>query len=1054
MRKHCQTILHIYVQMIIILVFLLGNSLLLMAQEEASVKGSVVSDVDGMPLIGVNVIQKGTTNGAITDIDGKFVLAVPVNGTIEISYIGYITQEIKVISGTNVYNIRLIENSQSLDEVVVMGYGVQKKKLVTGATVQVKGDDIQRLNTVNALGALQSQTPGVNITQSSGMPGEGFKVTIRGLGTTGNSSPLYIIDGVVGGDINNLNPSDIESIDVLKDAASATIYGSRAANGVILITTKQGKVGKASISYDGYLGMQNVYKMAPVLNAQEYMMVQNEGRRMDGNEPFDFASMLPNYNKIMSGEWNGTNWLEAAENKNAPVQNHALNITGGTDQAVYSLGLSYTDQEGVLGKPVYPHFQRYTFRVNTEYKLLKNRDFDVIKLGENLTFTYKQKTGIAIGNIWSSDIHNMLCADPLMPLYDSGGDYYDQKDKEREGWNWDSQAANPIGMMYNTHGQNISKEKNLRGNIYLEIQPIRHLKFRTSFGLNTSSKAGRKYIPVYNFSITRFTTEDEVSQSIETGDSWIWENTLSYSFNVKNKHAFDVMLGQSAEKSGMGESMSGSNKGSLFSDFEHAYLSNVPVIDPSKTGLGGSPWAMGRLASFFGRINYNYKETYMATVVLRADGSSNFLRGNRWGYFPSVSAGWVMTNERFMESSRSWMDFLKLRASWGQNGNADISPFQYLATISFADVGYFFGADKSYKWSGAYPDILPNKDVTWETSEQLDLGFDARFLNSRLGISFDYYNKITKNWLVQAPILDSYGANAPYINGGDVRNRGAELALNWNDNVGDFSYGMNFNVSYNKNEVTRIANAEGIIHGANNILFNAASEMYRAQVGHSMGYFYGYETLGVFQNETEIADYKGAKLEGVRPGDLIFSDTNGDGTIDEKDRCEIGNPNPDFNLGLGVNFGYKGFDLSFTATSVLGNQIVRAYRDFADTPKHNYTRDILERWHGEGTSNRLPRLTGGTNASWQWVSDIYVENGDYFRLQNVTLGYDFKKLFPTMPLQQARLYVAAQNLFTVTGYSGMDPEVGYGDDKSWASGIDVGFYPSPRTFLIGVNLKF
>lgn len=1053
MKKQAENYFRRIMQFMIAIVFLFVVSICLSAQTEIKVKGVVTSETDSMPLTGVNVVQKGTTNGTSTDIDGKFSLTVSVNSELDFSYLGFVSRIIKITPEKELYNIVLKEDYQSLEEVVVVGYGVQKKKLVTGSTVQLKGDDIQKLNTVNALSALQSQTPGVNITQSSGMPGEGFKVNIRGLGTTGDSAPLYIIDGITGGDISNLNPADIESIDVLKDAASASIYGSRAANGVILITTKQGKEGKASISYDGYFGIQNVYKKAKLLNAQEYMMVQNEGRVMDGNEPWDFKAMLPEYQQY-GEQWQGTNWLEEALNKNAPIQNHALNITGGTNQSVYSLGLSYTNQEGIIGKSAIPKFERYTFRINTEHKLLKAKDFDIIKVGENLTFTFKQNNGIGLnGRTEDNSVAYLLKAEPVLPAYNSDGGYYDQTDKMKDGWTWDPYALNPMGLMSARFGNNANKNKILRGNIYLEIQPIKNLIFRTSFGLTTSSNSFRKYIPVYNLSSIIFKTEDETVQSMSTGHSWMWENTLSYKFNLKNTHAFDIMVGQSAEKSGIGESMYGSNRNSLFSDFEHSYLSNVPVIDPSKTSLSGSPWGMGRLVSFFGRVNYNYQEKYMATVSLRSDGSSNFARGNRWGYFPSVSAGWLMTNEAFMEQSKDWLDFLKIRASWGQNGNANISNFQYLATIAF-DAKYFFGSDKTYKWTGAYPNILPNPDVTWETSEQLDLGFDARFLNRRLGFSFDYYEKTTKDWLVQAPILDSYGAGAPYINGGDVRNRGMELAFSWNDKIGDFSYGANLNVAYNKNEVTRISNSEGIIHGEANVLFQASTEMYRAQVGYPMGYFYGYKTLGVFQNETEITNYNGAKLDNVRPGDLIFEDTDHNGIIDENDRCMIGNPHPDFNLGFSMNFAYKGFDLSFTATGVFGNQIMRSYREWADTPKQNFTRDILGRWHGEGTSDKLPRLTGGTNTNWQYVSDIYMENGSYLRMQNITFGYDFKHLFPKIPLTQARLFLTAQNLFTITGYSGMDPEVGYGDSKSWVSGIDLGFYPSPKTYLVGVNLKF
>lgn len=1039
--------------LIFISVFLLLGNLQVKAQTGKTISGVIVSEVDNEPLVGVNVVQKGTTNGVMTDLDGKFTLTVPDGSIVQLSYIGFEEQQLVVKPNVTAYQIVLKEDAQSLDEVVVVGYGIQKKKLVTGATVQVKGDDIQKLNTVSALGALQSQTPGVNITQSSGMPGEGFNVTIRGLGTTGSSGPLYIIDGITGADINNLNPADIESIDVLKDAASAAIYGSRAANGVVLVTTKQGKAGKASISYDGYFGVQNVYKMPSTLNAQEYARIQNEGRLMDGLPAYDFASLVPNWESYANGTNKGTNWMDAMRNENAPIQNHALNITGGSEQSVYSIGISYTSQEGILGKPVQPQYDRYTFRLNTEHTLLKNKDFDIIKFGENLTYSYSEKSGISIGNQYQNDINGALKANPFLPMYDTDGNYHYALD-------WDSTGENPIALMDYAHGQNLAKKHNIKANAYVVLQPIKNLKLKSSFGLTMEANAYRSFKPVYELASNVYNKENEVSQSMYISSGWLWENTLSYDFKVGHDHNFSAIVGQSMERSGLGDNLSASNVNSIFDDFEHAYLDNTTVIYADKTKIGGSPFMRNGLlqkrgiASFFGRVNYDYKETYLLTLVMRADGSSNFAKGNRWGYFPSVSAGWVMSNEAFMEPTKDILDFLKIRASWGQNGNQDIDPFQYLATISFLKSNYFFGTDKKTISSGAYPDILPNKNVTWETSEQLDLGLDARFLSGRLGLSFDYYSKTTKDWLVQAPVLASYGTSAPYINGGDVRNRGIEMSLNWNDQVGDFTYGINWNLSHNSNEVTRIANSEGIIHGSPNILSEGTTEMYRAQEGYPIGYFYGFKTLGVFQNEKQISEYSGAKLSGTTPGDLIYADTNNDGVIDDKDKGMIGNPHPDVTMGLTLNFGYKGFDLGITTNAVLGNQIAKSYRSFADQPKENYTTDILGRWHGEGTSNRLPRVASGTNTNWLYISDIFIEDGDYFRIQNVTLGYDFKKLFPRIPLGQARLYLTAQNLATFTKYSGMDPEIGYGADKSWVSGIDVGFYPSPRTYMVGVNLKF
>ena len=1036
----------------IVLICLVFLNIALMAQVKVTGRVSD-SNKEGIP--GASIVVKGTSTGTVSDFEGNYTIDVPnANSTLVISFVGMSTQEVALAGKTKV-DVVLAENTSDLDEVVVIGYGVEKKKLTTGATVQVSGENLQKMSTVNPLGALQSQTPGVNITQSSGMPGQGFKVTIRGLGTIGSSSPLYVIDGVAGGDINSLNPSDIESIDVLKDAASSAIYGARAANGVILVTTKQGKSGKIQVSYDGYYGIQNPYKVPPSLTASEYMLIQDEINYNEGLAAYDWATMISDlYNKVQKG-WEGTNWLKEIENSNAPTQNHALNLAGGNDVSKFSMGLSYATQEGIYGSPVEPYYDRITARLNSEHVLYKNNGIDVIKIGENLNYNYRKNMGIGIGNIYSNDIHNMLVAPPLQPVYNEEGKYWAAADNASSGLNGlNPGLANPIASLVYNRGQNVSKNYALNTNVYAEIQPIKNLILKSSFGYKMSASSYRQYVPKYELSTSSINSNDRISQSMSAGYSWSWENTLAYSLRV-NEHSVNAVVGQSMEKWGLGESMSGANINYIFSDFEHAYLVNTKGVTPGQTTLDGTPWGEGGIASFFGRASYNYKETYMASAVMRADGSSNFARGNRWGYFPSFSAGWVMTNEGFMDGAKNIINFLKLRASWGQNGNASISPFQYLATVAFNDLGkYSFGNVKDSQSTGAYADILPNKDVTWETAEQLNIGFDARFFDSKLGVAFDWYNKKTIDWLVDAPILASYGTGAPYINGGDVENKGVELSLNWNDKVGDFTYGINFNVAKNKNEVTRIANSEGIIHGESNLLSQGTTEMYRAQVGYPIGYFYGYKTAGVFQNGAEVAAAGATLQKDPQPGDLIFVDNNGDGSITVDDKTMIGNPHPDVTLGFSFNMAYKGFDLSVTTNGAFGQQIAKSYRSFADSKTQNFTTDIFGRWHGEGTSNKLPRLSSGSNANWQEISDIYIEDADYLKVQNVTFGYDFKKLFPTLPFGQTRLYFTAQNLYTFTGYSGQDPEIGYGGGASWSSGVDLGFYPSPRTYLVGINLKF
>lgn len=518
-----------------------------------------------------------------------------------------------------------------------------------------------------------------------------------------------------------------------------------------------------------------------------------------------------------------------------------------------------------------------------------------------------------------------------------------------------------------------------------------------------------------------------------------------------------MLVGQSVERWGYGESMSASNSELQFNDLEHAYLSNANrtsnVPKPS-----GSPSGEGAIASFFGRINYNFKERYMATVIMRADGSSVFAPGNRWGYFPSVSAGWVISNEPFMEGVRG-IDLLKLRASWGQNGNCNVTGNQWIATITTNQGygGYTFGDSMDVVSSGSYAYKVLNPDLKWETSEQLNIGVDAQFFNSRFKVEFDWYRKLTKDWLVTPPVLMSWGANAPSINGGEVKNSGIELGLHWNDNVGkDFWYGVDLNLAYNRNRITRIDNADGIIHGPGSVFWEGAEECFRASVGRPIGYFYGYVSDGIFQNQAEIDAYTGPKLNGdnTAPGDVIWRDVDHSGTIDADDRTMIGDPNPDVTMGFSFNIGWKGIDLGVTTYGAFGHQILKCYRDFTASPLSNFTTDIYARWHGEGTSNTMPRLSSASSSNWNRISTIYMEDGDYLKIKNITVGFDFKKFFPKIPFGQLRVYFSAQNLYTFTGYSGMDPEIGYGSDYGWASGIDLGYYPSARTYMIGLNIKF
>lgn len=1020
-------------------------------QGNKKIKGTI-TDSYGEPVIGANVVEKGSANGTITDLDGAFTLEVGAGAVLVVSYIGFNTQHIAVGDQSRL-SIRMKEDTRALDEVVVVGYGVQKKKLVTGATVHVGGEDVMKMNSTSVFGALQSQTPGLDITKISGQPGSGFKVSIRGLGTTGNATPLYIVDGVVVGSIDNINTADIEAVDVLKDAASAAIYGSRAANGVILITTRQGKKGKISLQYDGYYALQTTCRMPQLLDAQQYALIMSEAAANSGQQDFKYAELVPDWDKIQSGQWHGTNWLKEITNNYAPMQNHSLNLAGGTDQSTYSMGLSYMDQEGIIGKPANPYYQRYTFRMNAEFVVAKAADFDVLKIGENLTYSYTNNRSELNQGTQNNSIRSALATNPFLPMYEESGDYH-------YCLPWFEPHANPYALIDYTEKGYEKNTQSMIGRVYLKLQPVKGLVWQTSFGIHTSARYDRSYVPVFRIGSdpAHDQTIDFVGQAHTNSFRWIFDNTVNYKKKAGG-HLFDGLVGVSAEKSGIGQSISGTNQGSTFDSFKYAYLGNVPVISPSLTTLTGAPLTDNRLLSFFGRVNYDYKETYMASVVFRADGSSNFSPGNRWGYFPSVSAGWVISNESFMQKTAPWLDFLKLRASWGQNGNSDISPFQYLSTIHTSDAlaVYFPGVDKTQLTQGAYPDIAANPDIKWETSEQLNIGLDSRFLGGRLNVTFDWYDKRTKDWLVKAPILGSIGTGAPFINGGDVKNTGVELGLGWYDSAGDFTYNITGNLSYNQNEVTRIANSEGIIHGATGILGNGTPEFYRAEVGYPIGYFWALKTDGVFQNQAEIDNYVNTAGEKImpdaKPGDLKFVNQDDNNTIDEKDRVMIGSPHPTFKFGVSVNMEYKGFDFSMVTNGALGGHLFKSYRNINQRPLDNYTTDILGRWRGEGTSVSIPRVTLGNHINDAYISDRYIEKGDYWRCSNLTFGYDFKKLFTLVPLQQLRLYVSVQNLFVVTSYSGMDPEVGQGRE-SWASGIDIGYYPNPRSYMLGASIKF
>ena len=1014
-----------------------------------TVKGTVISGSDNEPLIGASVMVQGTKNGAVTDLDGNFTISAKNGQTLEVSYLGFITQRVKVTG--SVINVTLLEDKQSLDEVVVVGYGVQKKKLVTGATVQLKGDDIAKLNTTNPLSAMQGQTPGVNIVSTSGQPGASMSVTIRGLGTVGNSQPLYLIDGV-GGDITTLNPADIESIDVLKDAASAAIYGAQAANGVVLVTTKSGKEGVSKITYDGYVGWQTLGRKFEMLNANQYMQIMDEALLNSYMSPIDWTSLSAI--RDANGNVYNTDWIDQAVDNGALTTSHSLAFTGGSKTSTYSISGGYTGQDGLIGGSDVSYYKRYNLRANSEHKMWNG----LVVIGEHVGFVYKDSRGMSTGNIYNNNLRSAFSTSPLVPVYDADGNYYSTVDSD-----WNKNDGNPYGtMMMNRYNQ--SKNTSVDANVYVQIEPIKNLKFKTVFGLSYGGSNYRSFTPIYKFTPQSGNGITKVNQSNGNGTSLVWTNTLTYDFDIKDHHISALLGSETTKYDGESTGSYGVNLTAGFDDWEHAYVENTEKGHADRKVSGG-PYDATRGQSFFARLGWSWKDRYMVNATMRADGSSKFAKGHRWGYFPSVSAGWTLTEEDFMKPAASWLDFLKLRLSWGQVGNANINCYQYLAPVTTSNTNYNFGATGGTDaWvMGAYTERLANEKVKWETSEQYNVGLDARFLRQRLSLTLDGYIKSTKDWLVQAPIRATAGTGGPVINGGDVKNKGIEVGLSWNDNIGrDFTYSVGANFAYNHNEVGNIPTLDGIIHGKDNQIFQNAEEFYRAENGHAIGYFWGYKTAGIFQNQKEINDWiaagNGIYQADVKPGDVKYVDVNHDGVINASDKVDLGNGLPKYTFGFNVNLAWKGFDLSANFTGAAGFQIAQSYRD-PSSSQANYSRRILKRWTGEGTSNEIPRVTYGDVGNWLF-SDLYLQDGDYIRLQNLTMGYDFKKLISWKGLSKMRLYFQVQNLFTLTKYDGMDPEIGSfngtngNSSDSWVSGVDMGYYPHPRTFIVGLNLAF
>jgi len=1022
--------------------FILINCLLLLswsAFSQQTIKGKVTAD-DGSTLPGVNVLVKGTNIGTVTDIDGNYSISANDDATLVFSFIGFATLEVNVQS-RSVIDVQLNEDITALEEVVVIGYGTQKRSAITGSIASLDADDITQAPVTRIEQSLQGKVAGVQVTNQSGQPGDKPTIRIRGAGTNGNADPIYIVDGFQVSGIDYLNPGDIEKIDILKDAASAAIYGARGANGVVLITTKSGQ-GTPMIQYSGYYGVQNAWRKLDVLNAQEYAIMMNEGAAN--------AGLSPLFTNTSLGE--GTDWQEETFTENAPITNHQLTLSGSNDVSKYTAAISYFGQEGIVGGDK-SQFERYSARINSEHKL-----GDRFTFGENFSYSYLTRNAIDANQEFGGVVSNAVNLDPITSVYESdpdaeylnnpavqdGNRYYAISDYVAQ------EVVNPLARLAVTHGN--TRVDKFVGNLFGEYEIIPGLKAKTTFGLDLGYVVVEGYNPEYYLNAARFVQNASVSKDMQRTFNWQNENTLQYEREFGG-HSVAVLVGNTVREERY-EQFGGGKQGLVVTDPDKVNL--ALATDPESATIDGFT-VENALISYFGRAIYSYKDKYLLTAIVRRDGSTRFGPENRYGTFPSVSLGWVASREQFFPN-QDIVTFAKLRASWGQNGSDAIGDYRYVSSIA-TQRGYtiYDPATGEAYIDGASPAFIANPNLKWESSEQTDIGLDLGLWDDKITINFDYYRKETKDLLLVPPVPGVAGNAAGAANVGGVLNEGIELAINYRGIIGDFNYSIGGNIATLDNEVLTVDGANGVLTGASISTYGTVSRM---EAGFPIGYFYGYKTDGLFQTQEEVNSYTNSDSELLQPaavaGDVRFVDLNGDGVINDEDRTMIGSPHPDITYGINGSVGYKNITLSFLLNGVYGNDIFNGIRRH-DLTQSNMPAYFLERWTGAGTSDEIPRFTlNDTNQNYSRISDLYVEDGSFLRMRNVTLGYTLPERF-SGPLKSVHIYGAVDNLFTLTNYRGMDPEVGsrLNDNNTpnvLDTGIDRGVYPQPRTFRIGLDI--
>ena len=989
------------------------------AQQQAKTVTGTVTDVSGEPIIGANIRIKGTTTGTITDIDGNFSIEAEPQSVIEVSYIGYLTQE-TVINNQKSIRFLLKEDTKTLDEVVVIGYGVQKKADLTGSVANINTEKLNTQSNANIGQALQGKIAGVDIVSQGGAPGSGTRIMVRGIGTLNNASPLYIVDGMYMNSIDHINPNDIASIDVLKDASSAAIYGSRAANGVIIVTTKEGSntEGKPIIDLSVNLGISTASKFLDMLDAKGWAEVTTIARQAIGKPALDMATDLANK---PDNDWQDIMFRPAL------MQNYNLSVKGGGKYSTYYTGLGYFNQDGIVKGT---NYQRYNIQSKNDYKR------GIFSAGTNLIISFSHDKPLH-QELRGGMIGTILQSVPTLEKYDDtreggyGGTYGDVVN-----------IPHPLAIIDDNIMDRYNENVKIFANLYAQIELFKGLKYKLNLTPDFSFERYKNYLNKYDFglatnSITQLTERQRRRRNI------LVENLLTFD-RTFGEHKISALAGYTYQDS----------------RFRHiqAYGEGLPQgleeIDAATTNRSneGNSWR-SVLTSILGRVFYSYQNKYLFTATIRRDGSSKFGKNNRYGYFPSFSLGWNVAEEKFMENVH-WLDQLKLRGGYGVLGNQEIDNYQYSSTIT---TGINYPDGNGGLLQGAFPKNFANPDIKWEETAMTNVGIDFMAFNNRLSLTADYYVKNTKDILLTVPIpISSGGANDPIRNAGKIRNNGFEFNLGWMDQPNpDISYGINLIGSFNKNKVIAMGSESGSIKGGSTNQNITTSE---TKAGYPIGGYWLISTAGYFNSQEEVDAYAkdGKKMQpAAEPGDIKFVDANNDGVINDDDRVFQGSPFPDFTFALNGNMRYKNFDLSIGLQGVLGNKIYNATRQTLEdvTKGSNFLASCLDYWTPENKNASHPRLTwDDPNRNTRAESDRYLENGSYLRLRSVQLGYTFPQTWFKGAIQHARVYINAENLFTITSYSGYSPDVNA--DNANYRGFDNFIYPTNRTFMLGLNVTF